>query len=207
MCKCTLCTRFEEACFVTSSLSRKPRDGIRDFFFNQESKLDTKERYWGQQFCQFGPTRPVKVDHLQSWSPIFRSDQLNIHSVSFDQWNVRNVGLKGILIQAWVTCGDGDAEMLVQSVGSEWPFKITRYIFINFSQRKQNHTGARHADNYLFFFNGHVYKFPLSPPLSLYFSHSEVCLFFFIPMSIKRKRSAWKNENMVARCFFMSLSA
>ena len=43
------------------------------------------------------------------------------------------------------------AEMLVQSVGSEWPFKITRYIFINFSQRKQNHTGARHADNFFFF--------------------------------------------------------
>ena len=30
------------------------------------------------QFCQFGPTRPVKVDHLQSWSRIFRSDQIYI---------------------------------------------------------------------------------------------------------------------------------
>ena len=47
-------------------------------------KQDTKERYWGQQFCQMERdisvrptemTRPVTVDHLQSWSRIFRSDQ------------------------------------------------------------------------------------------------------------------------------------
>ena len=43
-----------------------------------------KKRYWGQQFCQMEGdisvrptemTRPVKVDHLQSWYRIFRSDQ------------------------------------------------------------------------------------------------------------------------------------
>ena len=48
-------------------------------------KQDTKERYWGQQFCQWKGlnisvrptemTRAVKEDHLQSWSRIFRSDQ------------------------------------------------------------------------------------------------------------------------------------
>ena len=47
-------------------------------------KQDTKERYWGQQFWQteryisVRPTemaRPVTVDHLQSWSRIFRSAQ------------------------------------------------------------------------------------------------------------------------------------
>ena len=47
-------------------------------------KQDTKERYWGQQFCQMERnisvqptemTRPVKEDHLQSWSRKFRSDQ------------------------------------------------------------------------------------------------------------------------------------
>ena len=47
-------------------------------------KQDTKEWYWGQQFCQMERdisvrptemTRPVKEDHLQSWSRIFRSDQ------------------------------------------------------------------------------------------------------------------------------------
>ena len=47
-------------------------------------KQDTKERYWGQQFCQMERdisvrptemTRPVKVDHLQSWSHILRSEQ------------------------------------------------------------------------------------------------------------------------------------
>ena len=54
-------------------------------------KQDTKERYWGQQFCQMERnisvqptemTRPVKEDHLQSWSRIFRSDQ--VRSVPFD---------------------------------------------------------------------------------------------------------------------------
>ena len=47
-------------------------------------KQDTKERYWGQKFCQIKQdisVRPteitvqVKVDHLQGWSRIFRSDQ------------------------------------------------------------------------------------------------------------------------------------
>ena len=47
-------------------------------------KRDRKERYWGQQFWQMERdisvrptemTRPVTVDHLQSWSRIFRSDQ------------------------------------------------------------------------------------------------------------------------------------
>ena len=47
-------------------------------------KQDRKERYWGQQFWQMERdisvrptemTRLVTVDHLQSWSRIFRSDQ------------------------------------------------------------------------------------------------------------------------------------
>ena len=47
-------------------------------------KQDTKEQYWGQQFCQMERdfsvqptemTRPVKEDHLQSWSQIFWLDQ------------------------------------------------------------------------------------------------------------------------------------
>ena len=44
-------------------------------------KQDTKERYWGQHFCQMGknilvrPTRPLKGDHLQRLSQIFRSDR------------------------------------------------------------------------------------------------------------------------------------
>ena len=50
-------------------------------------KQDTKERYWGQQFCQMErdisvrPTEitwPVKVDHLEGWSQIFRSDRIEI---------------------------------------------------------------------------------------------------------------------------------
>ena len=167
MCKCTLCTRFEEACFVTSSLSRKPRDGIRDFFFNQESKLDTKERYWGQQFCQFGPTRPVKVDHLQSWSPIFRSDQLNIHSVSFDQWNVRNVGLKGILIQAWVTCGDGDLQRCWYKVLEVSDLSKLPGIFLLISPSENKTKLARATQITIFFFSMDTFISFLSLPLSL----------------------------------------
>ena len=63
-------------------------------------KQDTKERYWGQKFCQIKqeisvrPTEitvPVKVDHLQSWSRIFRSDQTEM--VRCTNRNVRNFGL------------------------------------------------------------------------------------------------------------------
>ena len=129
------------------------------------------------QFCQFGPTRPVKSgpsSKLVSNIPV----RPNIYSVPFDVptkcpecWVERNSNSS--LGDLWWR---RFAEMLVQSVGSEpggrgggrgseWPFKITRYIFINFSQRKQNHTGARQADNF-FFFNGHVYKYPLSLSIS-----------------------------------------
>ena len=68
-------------------------------------KQDTKERYWGQQFCQMERdilvqptkmTRPVKVDHLQSWSGIFRSDQTEKdHSIWSTNWNFWNFWLNG----------------------------------------------------------------------------------------------------------------
>ena len=68
-------------------------------------KQDTKERYWGQQFCQMERnisvrptemTRPVKEDHLQSWSRIFRSDQTEmVCSIWCSNWNYRNFGLNG----------------------------------------------------------------------------------------------------------------
>ena len=58
-------------------------------------KQDTKERYWGQQFCQMErdisvqPTKmtiPVKVDHLQSWWRIFWSAQTEMdHSIWSNQ--------------------------------------------------------------------------------------------------------------------------
>ena len=66
-------------------------------------KQDTKERYWEQQFCQMERdisvrptemTRPVTVDHLQSWSRIFRSDQTEIvRSIWCTYRNFRNFGL------------------------------------------------------------------------------------------------------------------
>ena len=68
-------------------------------------KQDTKERYWGQQFCQMERdisvrptemTRPVTVDHLQSWSRIFRSDQTEmVRSIWCTNRNFRNFGLNG----------------------------------------------------------------------------------------------------------------
>ena len=66
-------------------------------------KQDTKERYWGQKFCQIKqdisvrPTEitvPVKVDQLQSWSRIFRSDQTEmVRCIWCTNRNVRNFGL------------------------------------------------------------------------------------------------------------------
>ena len=66
-------------------------------------KQDTKQRYWpwGQQFWQMERdisvqlteiTGPVKEDHLQSWSRIFRSDQTDMVRCI---WNFRNFGLNG----------------------------------------------------------------------------------------------------------------
>ena len=66
-------------------------------------KQDTKERYWEQQFCQIERdisvpptemTRPVTVDHLQSWSQIFRTDQTEIVcSIWCTNRSFRNFGL------------------------------------------------------------------------------------------------------------------
>ena len=68
-------------------------------------KQDTKERYCGQQFCEIERdisvpptemTRLVKVDHLQSWSQIFRSDQTEmVRSIWCTNRNFRNFGLNG----------------------------------------------------------------------------------------------------------------
>ena len=68
-------------------------------------KQDTKERYCGQQFCEIERdisvpptemTRLVKVDHLQSWSQIFRSDQtVMVRSIWCTNRNFRNFGLNG----------------------------------------------------------------------------------------------------------------
>ena len=65
-------------------------------------KQDTKERYWGQQFCQMERnisvrptemTRPVKEDHLQSWSRMFRSDQTEmVRSIWCSNRNYQNFG-------------------------------------------------------------------------------------------------------------------
>ena len=69
-------------------------------------KQETKKRYWGQQFCQIERdflvrvtemTRPVKVDHHQSWSWIFRSDQTEmVHSI----WCTNQKLISGIL--CWI---------------------------------------------------------------------------------------------------------
>ena len=68
-------------------------------------KQDRKERYWEQQFWQMERdisvrptemTRPVTVDHLQSWSRIFRSDQTEmVRSIWWTNQNFRTFGLNG----------------------------------------------------------------------------------------------------------------
>ena len=68
-------------------------------------KLDTKQWYEGQQFCQMerdfsvGSTkmaRSVKVDHLQRRSQIFRSDRTEtVRSNLISNRNFRNFGLNG----------------------------------------------------------------------------------------------------------------
>ena len=68
-------------------------------------KQDRKERYWGQQFWQMERdisvrptemTRPVTVDHLQSWSRIFRSDQTEmVRSIWCTNRNFQNFGVNG----------------------------------------------------------------------------------------------------------------
>ena len=68
-------------------------------------KQDRKERYWGQQFWQMERdssvrptemTRPVTVDHLQSWSRIFRSDQTEmVRSIWWTNRKIRTFGLNG----------------------------------------------------------------------------------------------------------------
>ena len=58
-------------------------------------KRDRKERYWGQQFWQMARDRqrPVTVDHLQSWSQIFRSDQTEmVRSIWWTNRNFRTFG-------------------------------------------------------------------------------------------------------------------
>ena len=68
-------------------------------------KQDIKRAVLGQQFWQMERnisvrptemTRPVKVDHLQSWSRIFRSDQTQmVRSIWCTNRNFRNLGLNG----------------------------------------------------------------------------------------------------------------
>ena len=70
--------------YCRSKIFEQKRDCSKS---NRSWKRDIKERYWGQQLCQMERdisvrlsemTRPVKVDHHQSWSRIFRSDQTEI---------------------------------------------------------------------------------------------------------------------------------
>ena len=71
---------------------------------NRSWKRDIKERYWGQELCQMERdisvrlsemTRPVKVDHHQSRSRIFRSDQTEICPFRCSNRNFRNFVLNG----------------------------------------------------------------------------------------------------------------
>ena len=63
---------------VTHTRPKPPRVWLFFFyflFFLFFCKQDTKERYWGQQFCQMERDISVGLTDLLSWSIIFRSDQ------------------------------------------------------------------------------------------------------------------------------------
>ena len=70
-----------------------------------ESRIQKSGTAWGQQFCQTERdisvwptemTRPVRVDHLQSWSRKFRSGQTEmVRSIWCTNRNVRNFELNG----------------------------------------------------------------------------------------------------------------
>ena len=68
-------------------------------------KQDRKERYWGQKSWQMERdisvwptemTRPVTVDHLESWSRIFPSEETEmVRSIWWTNRNSRTFGLNG----------------------------------------------------------------------------------------------------------------
>ena len=79
-------------------------------------KQDTKERDWGQQFCQMERdisvrptemTRPVKVDHLQSWSRIFGLHQTKMVRSIWKQadYSKISVALTHLLINSCICFG------------------------------------------------------------------------------------------------------
>ena len=96
----------EISCAQWKSTFRLHRPDLSHHAFSYCScKQDTKERYWEQQFCQMergisvGATemmRQVKVDHLQSCSRIFRSDQTKlVHTIWCTNRNFQDFGLNG----------------------------------------------------------------------------------------------------------------
>ena len=73
--------------------------------FGYSCKQDATERHCRRQFCQMERdisvrptemTRPVKLDHLQSWFRLFRSDQTEmVRSIWCTNRNFRTFGLNG----------------------------------------------------------------------------------------------------------------
>ena len=151
------------------------------------------------QFCQFGPTRPVKVDHLQSWSRIFRSDQIYIPFHLMYQRNVRHVGLKGILIRAWATCGDGGLQRCWYKVLEVSDLSKLPGIFLLISP-SENKTILARARQITFFFSMDTFISILS--LSLFLPLGSMSLLFHSNEHKEKKKCV--NKNMVARCFLAS---
>ena len=94
-------------------------------------KQDTKEQYWEQQFCQIERvisvqltemTRPAKVDHLQSWSQIFWSDQTEMVHQG-----------RTVLKSPWIL-----GEVLEKSLNSIFPGKVLEFSStLNVSKKKK----------------------------------------------------------------------
>ena len=88
-------------------------------------KQDTEEQYWEPQFCQMERdisvrltemTRLVKVDHLQSCSRIFWSNQTKlVHSIWSTNWNFWNFGLNGKRLLRIISCAFFLKELFVRA--------------------------------------------------------------------------------------------
>ena len=98
------CRKFHLFNWTVHSGCSDPTQAHRAFGY-RSCKQDTRKRYRRQQFCRMKRdisvplteiARPVKVNHLQSCSQIFRSDQTKmVRSIWCTNRNFRNFGLNG----------------------------------------------------------------------------------------------------------------
>ena len=111
--------------------------------------------------------------------------------------------LKGILIQAWVTCGDGDLQRCWYKVLEVSDLSKLPGIFLLISPSENKTILARATQITFFFFSMDTFISFLS--LYIYLPLGSWSVLFHSNEQKEKKKCV--NENTVARCFFMSVSA